>query len=86
MGKKEKKKEKNKREGRESRSCVAPLPLPVGLNSTVDDEDFPTLSSCLPLVPRVGILGQSWRSIPPGGTVWSTDSSDGDHAGVGSIV
>jgi hypothetical protein len=67
MGKKEKKKEKNKREGRESRSCVAPLPLPVGLNSTVDDEDFPTLSSCLPLVPRVGILGQSWRSIPPGG-------------------
>jgi hypothetical protein len=86
MEKRKRRKRKIKREGRESRSRVAPLPLLVGPNYLVDDEGIPMLSSRLSLVPRVDVVGQSWRSIPPGWTVWSTDSSDRDHVGVGSIV
>jgi hypothetical protein len=66
MEKEKEEREKNKREGRESRSCVAPLPLLVGPDGPVDDEDIPTLSSCLPLVPRADVVAQSWRSILPG--------------------
>jgi hypothetical protein len=69
-----------------SRSCVVPLPLPAGPDGPVDDGDIPMLQPCLPPVPSMGVMGQSWRSISPRRTVWSTDSSDGDHVGVGGIV
>jgi hypothetical protein len=47
MGRNEKKKEKNIREGNESWSCAAFLPLPVGPDGPVDDDrDVPTSWSC----------------------------------------
>jgi hypothetical protein len=67
-------------------SCIVPLPLLVGPDGPVDDGDIPTLQPCLPPVLCTGVAGQSWRSAPPGWTVWSMDSCDGGHAGVGSTV
>jgi hypothetical protein len=84
--KKEKKKEKNKREEKEFRRGVVLLPLPVGPDGPIDDGDLPTLPPSLPSVLCTGVMGQSWCSIPPGWTVWSTDSSYRGHAGVGSTV
>jgi hypothetical protein len=69
-----------------ARSYVVPLPLPVSPDGPVDDGDIPTLEPCLPPVLCTGVVGQSWRSAPPEWTVWSTDSSDGGHAGVGSTM
>jgi hypothetical protein len=82
----EREERENKREGGVSQSCIIPLPLPVDLDGPIDDWDIPMLQPCLSPVPCVGVMGQSWRSIPPGRAVWSADPSDRVHARVGGIV
>jgi hypothetical protein len=84
-GKGKEEREKQKR-GKGVLELCCPLPMSVGPDGLVDDEDIPTLPACLPPVPRADVVSQSWHSIPPGWLVWSTKSSDGGHARVGSIV
>jgi hypothetical protein len=63
------------------------FPFPAGgFRRPIDDGDISTLQSCLPPVPHRGVVGQSWRFIPPRRTIWSMDSSDGGHAGADGTV
>jgi hypothetical protein len=47
-----------------------------------DDRDGSMSWPCLPLVPHVGIVSQSWRPIPSWCVTLSTDSPNRSHTGV----